>query len=458
MSETTMPVDIVFLHGLGLCASSFDALRDALGPQVRCHCLDLPGFGTQHDADDISMAAMLEATIAAIAARRLANWILVGHSLGGRVATLLAARAEQGDPRLCGLGGLVLLAGSPPAPEPIEEDRRQTMLGWLDALSIAREDARRFVEQNTAAPLPASVRECAVDAVCASSPAAWRYWLEQGSREDLRAVIGRIEVPTLILAGSEDEDLGRQAQQRLNVPHFKRCELVEIEAAAHFLMLEAPAAVAGHIARHIAHCTRHFLPDETVRLIGSRRVSARTRAVLMARRLPPVFAQNTLFDAAGYVTLEALVGCILPACDDPGGLARRIEQSLLEGQGDGWRHADLPPDAQAWQSALAMLSPLATLPQTQRSAWLEQVAEGEGPDGVLCAAQLGLWFGDACALVTRTWLALPSTMARIGYDGFANGGDGLRQQGFVLTGADERESWQPLPGKGGTPELSGDAR
>jgi hypothetical protein len=35
-------------------------------------------------------------------------------------------------------------------------------------------------------------------------------------------------------------------------------------------------------------------------------------------------------------------------------------------------------------------------------------------------------------------------MARIGFDGFANGGDGARKQGFERLGAGEREAWEPL--------------
>ena len=35
-------------------------------------------------------------------------------------------------------------------------------------------------------------------------------------------------------------------------------------------------------------------------------------------------------------------------------------------------------------------------------------------------------------------------MAAIGFDGFANGGDGIRKQGFERLGAGQRESWEPM--------------
>jgi hypothetical protein len=54
------------------------------------------------------------------------------------------------------------------------------------------------------------------------------------------------------------------------------------------------------------------------------------------------------------------------------------------------------------------------------------------------------WFEDLRADLVRLWLAHPAAMARIGFDGFANGGDGPRKQGFERLGAGEREAWEPV--------------
>ena len=43
----------------------------------------------------------------------------------------------------------------------------------------------------------------------------------------------------------------------------------------------------------------------------------------------------------------------------------------------------------------------------------------------------------------KIYVAHPATLARMGYSGVANGGDGARKQGFVLLGAGEREPWEP---------------
>jgi len=53
-----------------------------------------------------------------------------------------------------------------------------------------------------------------------------------------------------------------------------------------------------------------------------------------------------------------------------------------------------------------------------------------------------LWFEDVRAEVVRVWMSLPTTMAEIGYDGFAVGGDAHRKQGYIRTAADDLEPWQ----------------
>lgn len=45
--------------------------------------------------------------------------------------------------------------------------------------------------------------------------------------------------------------------------------------------------------------------------------------------------------------------------------------------------------------------------------------------------------------LVKQWLAHPATMSEIDYDGYANGGDGVRKQGFQLLGAGQREAWEP---------------
>jgi len=438
---------LIFLHALGASAREWDAVMAALGDVPRL-ALDLPGFGTQAVAGYRDVADMVDGLADEIRACALSSWVLVGHSMGGKLATLLAARAQAGEAGLSGLAGIVLVAASPPCPEPMAEARRAEMIGWWATGTIAERDARTFVDANIAAPLPPAMDAQMIADVRRSNGQAWRGWLQRGSLEDWSDTAGRIALPALIVAGAEDGDLGEDAQRRLNLPHFPGARMETVPGAAHLIPYEQPARLAALIAAHCDTLAAPRLPDDFARLLGSDRVGARTRAAMLARMQPP--APAGLWTPAQRATVAALVARILPVDHDPADLAHRIEATLADGKGDGWRFADLPADRDAWGRGLATLDAwtggFPALAPAAQDAWLDRIAQGDeaGDDdpALLSPRQMLLWFEDVRAETVRCWVSLPATMARIGYDGFATGGDGPRKQGYVRTAADELEPWQ----------------
>lgn len=438
---------LVFLHALGASGREWDLVRRHL-PDHPCLAIDLAGFGECADGGYADVGAMADALADAIRAHRLTACILVGHSMGGKIATLVAARAAAGEQGLAGIVGVVLVAASPPAPEPIEDGRRAQMIDWVADGPVARHDAKTFVDANCAAPLPDPLREQAIADVERSSREAWLGWLERGSREDWSSRVGAIAIPALILAGAEDGDLGEAAQRALNLPHYPHGMVATIDGAAHLIPYEQPEALAKAIAEHSAAVTDAVLPPEFVRLLGSDRVSRRTRAAMLARTRP------VTRDEAGWSDSElplvaALVAQVLPDCGADHDLARRVGVAV-HGPGDGWRFADLPPDPVAWARGLATLDRIAGgfagLPSDAQRDWLQRIdAEKAGiAEDVdhLSPAQMALWFADVRAEIVRQWMATPAAMATIGYDGFAVGGDGPRRQGYTRTAADDIEQWQ----------------
>ncbi|RXD07714.1 alpha/beta fold hydrolase [Sphingomonas sp. UV9] len=434
-----------FLHALGGSARSWDAVIARLG-EFDCQPLDLPGFGAASDATGFTVEAMSDAIAAQIRAHDADHWMLVGHSMGGKIASVLAHRSESGQ--LPGLAGMVLLAASPPSPEPIDEERRATMIGWVKQGAVGAEDARDFVDQNIAAPLSPAAYAAAVDDVQRADPQAWRAWLEQGYREDWSDQVGLLDTPAVIVAGAEDGDLGEENQRKLNLPHYARARFETVTGAAHLLPLEQPERVARLIRDHADAVGAVSVPSDYARLIASDRVSARTRATLAERAIADdADYQPKVVTVSQLATLRALVDRVIPqhAID----LAARIDTQLATGEGDGWRFAALPVDAEAYRAGLDTLDTLAEgsfarLDDEQRDALLHKIEAADWSAATsLTPEQMTLWFEDVRADAVRLWLAHPATMARVGYDGFANGGDGVRKQGYALTAADEREGWEP---------------
>jgi pimeloyl-ACP methyl ester carboxylesterase len=461
------PSTVFCLHFLGGSAREWHAVARALDGEVQCTGIDLPGFGGAAAVPGYDVAAMAEHVAGAIrAAAPAGRWFLAGHSMGAKVAAALARRITDGEEALPGLAGLVLLAGSPPSPEPMAEERRKDMLGWFrgDAASSAAE-AARFIDAN-ATRLPAADRALAEQDVLRMNPAAWRAWLDAGSKEDWSDRIGTLPLPALVLAGADDADLGPEAQRRLNLPHYARAELVVLPGAKHLLPLEAGAEVAALIRRFVAAGAAEApaVPAGYLALIRSDRTAAKLRDGLLARALPddPAAAPR-LLGAAALAVLRAVMDRVVPQ-QGPGriDLAARVEEMLATGQGDGWRFAALPGDAVAFALALHRLDHLAVdegaagftvLSPARQDALLHRVAEGTLPDDLpeqgLDAAQMKMWFSDLRAAAAKLYVGHPATLARMGYSGIASGGDGPRKSGFQAFGEGVLEDWEPRTGAAG---------
>lgn len=174
------------LHALGASSVEFSHLRDALAGEIEVVAIDLPGFGDTAWVDGASVEETVEFVIRRIRAHGAARWMLVGHSMGGKIASIIAARTLSGRAPLFGLAGVVLLAASPVTPEPTSEDHRELMIGWASESHSASdghlsdESAREFVDANIAEPLAETDMASAVSGVRRTDPLAWRAWLERG--------------------------------------------------------------------------------------------------------------------------------------------------------------------------------------------------------------------------------------------------------------------------------------
>lgn len=445
---------LFMLHALGGSARAWDGVVAALGSVFECMAIDLPGFGSAPAGLDLSVAGVADHVIDLVRKRGASRWLLVGHSMGGKVATVIASRALAGEPGLFGLAGVVLLAGSPPSPEPMEEARRQTMIDWAADGPLDDAAARAFVDANVGHALSPADDRLALDDLKRTSQEAWLAWLERGSREDWSAEVRRLDLPSLIVVGGADGDLGEAGQRATNAIVYPRARLHVEPGAGHLLPLERAQAVADLIASfwHQTAGIGPAVPGAFARLIASARVSRKTRAALAVRALADDagYAPRALSPAQLH-TLRSVAGRIVPQTGPAIDLAARLDAQLAAGKGDGWRFADMPPDRVASARALNALAAFGALAEPAQDDLLSQLAAGEyvadstdRPDEVLSAQQMNHWFEDLRADLVRLWLAHPATMARIGFDGFANGGDGPRQQGFERLAAGERESWEPL--------------
>ena len=232
------PVAIVFLHYFGGSGRAWAQVAALLGERWHCVMPDLRGFG-ESDAlpSRFNTADAAGDVLDVIQALGLRQYMLVGHSMGGKIALAMAAQQPVG------LTHLVLLAPSPPTPEPIKSADRAQMLSSQHDRAAAEKTTRLSCAQ----VLPKALFNQAVADRLRTSPGAWRWWLEQGSREDISHALPTIGVPCQVLVGALDSNIPPPLVQTEVMPHLLAGKLRIVPQAGHLLPLEVPQTVAQAI-------------------------------------------------------------------------------------------------------------------------------------------------------------------------------------------------------------------
>jgi len=166
---------------------------------------------------------------------------LIGHSMGGKIALALAARRPKG------LRSLILLAPSPPSPEPIKEETRAKLLTAHGNRCVATETVCKIVQT----ALPDEVFARAVNDNLRTSEAAWRAWLECGSRENISSEVAQINVPILVAAGEKDEAMTPKLLRLEIVCRIETAHLVVVPDVKHLLPLESVASIVKLIEKFV---------------------------------------------------------------------------------------------------------------------------------------------------------------------------------------------------------------
>ena len=184
-------------------------------------------------------------------------------------------------------------------------------------------------------------------------------------------------------------------------------------------------------------------PAGVLALIESDRVTPPTRRALLDRLDEPAGPPH-FFAPDAFATMAAACERLIPQPDRdrPIQLALRLDRRLADGEGDGWRYAKMPSDAEVFRQGALGLDQAATALFGQAFVALA----GESQDAVLRAVQGGsasgaawadmsaaCYFEELLALVVDIYYAHPLAQAEIGYVGMADA------HGWRAIGLDERE-------------------
>jgi pimeloyl-ACP methyl ester carboxylesterase len=239
---------LVFLHYYGGSARTWKKVTAILASAFRTLSIDHRGWG-QSDApkEGYRLADLAADAEGVISTLNLQRYVLVGHSLGGKVAQLMASRQPVG------LAGLVLVAPSPPSPMIMPAQAREAMAGAY----ASRETVEAAIDTMlTAKPLSAEDRQQVIEDSLRGAPQAKAAWPRTMSLEDIAAQVANITSPVLVIAGELDRvDPPIRLRAEL-LPRIPQAVMQVLPGAGHLSMLESPAAVAALIAEFCGDLSR----------------------------------------------------------------------------------------------------------------------------------------------------------------------------------------------------------
>ena len=229
---------LVLLHGGLSDHREWRRQLDDLSDAFTVVAWDAPGCGYSADPPpDFGMSGYADALAGFIAALGLDRPHVAGISWGSTLALELYRRHADVPRTLILTAAYAGWAGSLPSEEVaerlegalrgLEQAPREYALAWLPSL---------VTEQ--ASP---EVRQELLSITSSYHPAGARTMLHAMAAADLRDVLPRIEVPTLLLCGEEDRRSPPSVAEELHA-RIPGSELVFIGGAGHQCNMEAPAA------------------------------------------------------------------------------------------------------------------------------------------------------------------------------------------------------------------------
>jgi pyruvate dehydrogenase E2 component (dihydrolipoamide acetyltransferase) len=231
---------VVLVHGYGGDKNSWLFVQEPLARDRTVHALDLPGHGaSSKDVGDGSLDTLARTVIGFLDALGVPPAHLVGHSLGGAVATAVAvARPDK-------VRSLTLVAPAGFGPD-VDADYLRGFASATSRRELRPQVGKLFADdgQVTRQLVDDLLKYKRIDGVATALNALLATLLD-GDRQalDVASLLTEVRVPTVVVWGRADEVLPASGADL--VGGQARVQLVD--DAGHMVHLEAPSAVVAAV-------------------------------------------------------------------------------------------------------------------------------------------------------------------------------------------------------------------
>jgi pimeloyl-ACP methyl ester carboxylesterase len=246
---------MLLLHGALLQAHVWDFFSFEMRQRFHIRALDLPGHGDSAWAPDGDYGrARIVADVAALIEQMdLESLVLVGHSFGGAVAAMAAARMPERMRALVMVDSTLLPSGRPSV-----RTRAAELPDTFASLEDFAQHAAGLGRRRDPARLTTSLRWNARQQ--ADGRWTWKYdpalrhvRLGPTDFEDVWSALGAFRGPILFVRAGEHSHLAEEAATRLKA--LPNVQLVVVDDAAHNVMSDNPLAFNREVGKFLSNLT-----------------------------------------------------------------------------------------------------------------------------------------------------------------------------------------------------------
>ena len=238
---------LVFLHYWGGSHRTWTPVVDRLRSRHGVVTYDQRGWGASNRMPGpFNLDQLADDAQHVVESCDLSSYVLVGHSMGGKVTQLLAAR------RPGGLAGVVLVAPAPPVPVGVTAAQQDALLHAYDDAETVGEAIDHAL---TRRGLPPGLRTQVVEDSLRGSPGAREEWPRHGIVQDIGDVVTNVDVPVLVLAGADDRVDPPATLATHLLPRIPTATVQLLTGTGHLAPLEVPDQVSGYVERFVAGVT-----------------------------------------------------------------------------------------------------------------------------------------------------------------------------------------------------------
>ncbi len=229
-----MTTGLLLIHAFPLDAGMWEPQLATFGARLPVVAPHLPGFGGTQGPEVLTMAEAARACVAALDEAGADTAVVCGLSMGGYVAFELWRSARQRVDALV----LANTRAEPDTPESAAGRRALAERLHREGTGFLVEKPPPLLSDHAPDDLRAKVREM----IAAQTPAAIAAAaLGMAERPDSVPDLPGIDVPTLVITGSEDRLIPPDVTAGI-ADGIPGAELVRIEGVGHLSNLEAPAS------------------------------------------------------------------------------------------------------------------------------------------------------------------------------------------------------------------------